>query len=224
MHHRRGFLVALGSAVAAGLAGCSGDGGPTTTAGETTATATTTTTTTTATTTTTTTTGSDAGGPRIPDGIESEPLPEEGDEQFLEGVETFEYDEASHVPADEDIAFETMPPTGGPHYNGVVPAGVYEEPRPLGELVHNLEHGHVVVYHDPTAITPDVTESLRRFVDNNDDFWAAMVAVPTPVEDPDAPYVLTAWGALLRLDGYDARVVRAFLAEYVGRGPENPVR
>jgi hypothetical protein len=29
---------------------------------------------------------------------------------------------------------------------------------------------------------------------------------------------------MLNLDKYDPQVVRAFLAEYLGRGPENPIR
>ncbi|TSA55267.1 MAG: DUF3105 domain-containing protein, partial [Dehalococcoidia bacterium] len=38
------------------------------------------------------------------------------------------------------------------------------------------------------------------------------------------PFILTAWDKMLKLDKYDPRVVTAFLAEYLGRGPENPIR
>jgi hypothetical protein len=48
--------------------------------------------------------------------------------------------------------------------------------------------------------------------------------VPNPADDPRAAYVLTAWRHRLTMDSYDEATVRAFLAEYLGRGPENPVR
>lgn len=179
-----------------------------------------------------TTDGTDDGGETTtgdgqadwPEGIESEPLPESGDEGFLSGVETFEIESATHVQSGTAIDYEQMPPVGGPHYSGWVDPGFYERSPPVGALVHNLEHGAVVVYYDPGAATDRATESLRAFAAEHTDPWAHVVVVPTPVEDPAAPYVLTAWGARLRLETYDARAVRAFLAEYVGRGPENPVR
>ncbi len=40
----------------------------------------------------------------------------------------------------------------------------------------------------------------------------------------DSPFILTAWDKMLKLDKYDPQVVKAFLAEYLGRGPESPGR
>jgi hypothetical protein len=48
--------------------------------------------------------------------------------------------------------------------------------------------------------------------------------IVVPSETIETPYVLTAWQAMLRMEEYDAETVRAFLAEYLGRGPEHPVR
>jgi hypothetical protein len=210
MHYRRDVVATAGLALVAGLAGCS-DGGE---AGDPEATE------------TDEDSGGDdgSGGEQIPEGIESESLPDEGDDTYLEGVEPEEHDRTDHVSSQADIEYDRVPPTGGPHYPSVVEPGVYDEPKSLGKLVHNLEHGHVVVYYDPDAITAAARESLERFADQYDDTWAAMVVVPHPGDDPQADYLLTAWGKRLTMDGYDARVVRAFLAEYVGRGPEYPVR
>lgn len=229
MHHRRDVIAAAGAALVAGLAGCSdgagtGDGGETETDdadpdGATTESATEATEPDDA--------GNDdsgAGGERIPEGIETESLPDEGDPTYLEGVESEEHGRTDHVSSQADLEYDRVPPTGGPHYADVVGPGVYDEPQSLGKLVHNLEHGHVVVYYDPEVITPAARESLERFAEQHGDTWAAMVVVPHPADDPEADYVLTAWGKRLTMDGYDARVVRAFLAEYVGRGPEYPVR
>lgn len=163
-------------------------------------------------------------GEVIPEGIESEPLADRGDQTYLQGVETHEYSNRQHVSRGTDIDFRTMPPTGGPHYGDVIRPGFYEDPQVLGALVHNLEHGHVVIYYDPAAMSPAVRASLRRFANQHTGAWQAVLVVPNPRDDPQSDYVLTAWGKLYRMDGYDARVVKAFLSEYLGRGPENPVR
>jgi len=157
-------------------------------------------------------------------GPETEPLPEAGDEDRLADVETVAVESRQHVGSDTDVDFAGSPPAGGPHYDGTVTAGFYESSVSLGELVHTLEHGAVVDYYDPSAPTDRVRDSLRLWASEHTDPWASFVAVPTPVDDPDHPHVLAAWGRLLRLAEYDAEAVRAFCAEFIGRGPENPVR
>lgn len=160
-----------------------------------------------------------------PSGVEGAELPQAGDEAALGDVQTFDSEGNEHVQQGTEVDYGTSPPTSGAHYAREASAGFYEETPPLGNLVHSLEHGFVVVYYDPAAITPEARASLEAFVAaHNDDPWAGVVVAPHPGEDPEAPYVLTAWQQMLRLDGYDAETVQAFLAEYLGRGPENPVR
>lgn len=160
-----------------------------------------------------------------PSGLEAEPLPENGDEAALADVEQFPSEGAQHVSSGTDVDYDTSPPTSGDHYSSPAEPGFYEETPPLGNLVHSLEHGHVVIYYDPGAITPEARQSLQEFVvANNDGPWAAVIVAPNPSDDPESPYVLTAWRNMLRLDGYNASTTRAFIAEYIGRGPENPVR
>ena len=157
-------------------------------------------------------------------GIESESLPENGDPSLLSDVERFPSEGTDHVQRGTEVEYETRPPTSGPHYGGVVEAGFYEEPQPAGDLVHTLEHGAVIAYYDPGALTDEAEESLTAWANNNTGTWRSFVAVPYRYDDPETPYALTAWRHLLRLDEYDAEVVRAFCAEFLGRGPENPVR
>lgn len=156
--------------------------------------------------------------------LEAQPLPDAGDDALLSGVQHFPSEGAAHVSSDTRVDYDTEPPTSGPHYNDWADPGFYEEPVPAGNLVHSLEHGNVVVYYDPAALTPEAEASLRAFARAHTDQWAAVVVVPNPTDDPASPYVLTAWRTTLRMDGYDAETVRAFLADYLGRGPENPVR
>jgi hypothetical protein len=164
------------------------------------------------------------GGGVSPDGVEAESLPDRGDDALLTGVERVPSQGTDHVPRETDLDYDRVPPLSGPHYAGTVDAGFYEETQPLGDVVHTLEHGAVVVYYDPGALTPAAERSLREWAVAHDGHWSSVVVVPNPDADPESAYVLTAWRTELRLDSYDPDVVRAFLAEYLGRGPENPVR
>lgn len=173
---------------------------------------------------TTTTPGPDGSTPSGP--VESWALYDSGNQTYLQGVQTYEYTNAQHVNRGTDLNYRTMPPTGGPHYGGTVDAspGFYEQTQNLGDTIHNLEHGHVVIYYDPGVVSGETKRSLREFAQAHTSGWAAVVVMPNPNDDPQSPVVLTAWGKMLRMDDYDPRVVHAFLSEYLGRGPENPVR
>ncbi|QZP36252.1 DUF3105 domain-containing protein [Halobaculum magnesiiphilum] len=151
-------------------------------------------------------------------------LPENGDPELLEDVESFPSEGVEHVERGTEVEYDTQPPTSGPHYSGVVEAGFYEEPQTMGDLVHTLEHGAIVAYYVPDALTDEARSSLETWANSHTGTWQSFVAVPNPYDDPQAPYTLTAWRHLLRMDEYDEDVVRAFAAEYIGRGPENPVR
>ncbi len=168
--------------------------------------------------------GGGGGGGADPAGLEAEPLPDSGDQALLEDVESYESQGRNHVSGGTDVDYDTVPPTSGPHYGDWVPPGFYDQEQSYEELVHNLEHGHVVVYYDPAELSEEAEQSLREFVGAHDDDWAAVVVVPNPEDDPEATYTVTAWNNKLTMDEYDPEVVRAFLAEYIGRGPENSVR
>ncbi|UIO99656.1 DUF3105 domain-containing protein [Halobaculum sp. CBA1158] len=151
-------------------------------------------------------------------------LPENGDPELLSDVESFPSEGVEHVERGTDIEYDTRPPTSGPHYSGVVNAGFYEEPQAMGDVVHTLEHGAVVAYYAPDALTEEAESSLTEWANTYTDTWQSFVAMPYPYDDPEASYALTAWRHRLRMDEYDEDVVRAFAAEYIGRGPENAVR
>lgn len=166
--------------------------------------------------------GSPAGAE--PSGIESEPLPDRGDQSLLQDVQRYPSQGRDHVEPGTRVDYSTSPPTSGPHYADWTDAGYYEETPAAGNLVHSLEHGYVVIYYDPAALTPEAEASLRAFARNHDGRFRSVVVAPNPNDDPESAYVLTAWRVMLRMDEYDPETVRAFIAEYLGRGPEHPVR
>lgn len=151
-------------------------------------------------------------------------LPENGDPELLADVESFPNQGNQHVQRGTEVDYSTRPPTSGPHYSGVVEAGFYEEPQPMGDVVHTLEHGAIVAYYAPNALTDEARSSLQSWANDHTGTWKSFLAMPYPYDDPETPYALTAWRHLLPMDEYDADVVRAFAAEYIGRGPENAVR
>lgn len=156
--------------------------------------------------------------------LEAQPLPKRGDPELLKNVQSFPSEGTEHVSESTQLTYNTNPPTSGRHYGKETPGGFYVEPRPAGNLVHSLEHGAVVIYYDPAKLTDEIRQSLTRFVQAYRNPWASVIVVPNPDPQPDAPFILTAWTKMLKLDRYDIPTIRAFLAEYLGRGPENPVR
>jgi hypothetical protein len=151
-------------------------------------------------------------------------IPNEGDPAVLSDVTTEPAAGAQHVEPGTDIDYDTVPPTGGTHYGTTVSAGFYGEPQSYGALVHSLEHGAVIVYYDESALTEEAESDLRRYANTHTDPWQSFIAVPNPAADPAADFVLTAWEHRLTMDTYDGETVKEFTGEYLGRGPENPVR
>ena len=53
-----------------------------------------------------------------------------------------------HVPVGESVSYSTTPPTSGPHWPQWARCGIYREEVPDELVVHNMEHGNIVVsYH-----------------------------------------------------------------------------
>jgi len=149
-------------------------------------------------------------------------LPAHGDATLLMNVVSPPDEGRDHIWPDHPVEYKTMPPTSGPHFPDPTAPGFYTTRPAFGYLVHSLEHGSVVIYYDPSQLTPEIEKSLTAFITANSDPEVGIVAVPD--SDFKYPFVLTAWDKMLKLDKYDPKVVKAFLAEYLGRGPENPIR
>jgi len=170
------------------------------------------------------------GGGVDADGIEAADLNSTGDTQLLSAVEQFPSEGRAHIESGTDIEYNRTPPLSGTHYAQWSGGGFFEEPVAYGNLVHSLEHGAVIVYYDDGALGQAAGDdetaegSLREFVSTHDGRWRHVIVVPHPESDPQADFVVTAWRHRLYMDSYDDRTMHAFLSEFLGRGPENPVR
>jgi hypothetical protein len=87
------------------------------------------------------------------------------------------------------VKYSTNPPTSGKHYEVPAADGIYGDPPQDEQLVHNMEHGRVIIWVKPSA-PQDVRADIRAMVE--DDSYQ-MVLVPRP----NMPYEVaaTAWDA-----------------------------
>lgn len=148
-------------------------------------------------------------------------------EAGCEEPQTFEAQEGQHI--EEGSAhdpYNSNPPTSGPHYATPADTGFYPAPLETEQVVHNLEHGQIVIWYssDLSAQDQDLVEEITE------DERAATVAVPYDI-DPKYKLVLTAWnagegkddngtGILEGCTDISQEAVNEFRAAYQGKGPE----
>jgi hypothetical protein len=143
------------------------------------------------------------------------------------GVMTPEDQGQQHLNSGEVYAeYNTNPPTSGPHDPEPVPWGVYETgktPFPTKEnLVHNMEHGGVIVWYRPESLSAEQLDQLRRHAaDWIRDQRKKVVVLPF-TDLPDGTVVAaTAWTRLMTLDSFDLDKIGRFVTAFEGPGPEN---
>lgn len=111
-------------------------------------------------------------------------------------------------------------PTSGPHSPYDLTPGFYTKPQPRERLVHNLEHGNIVVYYDaPDRGTLKLLKSWARTFSGPMDG-----VVVAPMKGLGRKIVLTAWQKKLVLEPFDPVQAAVFIDAYRGRGPEAKVR
>ena len=127
-------------------------------------------------------------------------------------------------------SYNTWPPTSGPHHEQPAPFGMYSEPIEQYRLVHNLEHGGVVVQYGDD-VPPATVQALGEWYrdDPNGILVApfpelgrqfALAAWTTPENDPTKPGT----GVLAKCPRFDADAFDAFVDGYGFLGPERATR
>lgn len=141
--------------------------------------------------------------------------------------EEFPIAEAEHIPEGQKATnYNSDPPTSGQHYSQPAEAGFYEEALPDERLVHNLEHGHVVVYYNCTNLTEsacdDLKEGIRQAMNSagvvSSTQTLKIVAVPRP--DMQNMVTYTSWGRLYRAESFDQDEFLLFVEQNRNRAPE----
>ncbi len=141
----------------------------------------------------------------------------------LDTLEFFSDEGQEHVPDGTKVIYKTSPPTSGRHYARWLPPGVYEMEKATPELlVHNLEHGNVVIYFDRDQLPKQDLDTLLELPKKYPGQWDGVVLVNQ--KGSASPLIFTAWRAKMPLNGYDTKKADQFLDAFRGRGPEHPVR
>lgn len=112
------------------------------------------------------------------------------------------------------LAYNSNPPTSGPHWTGVAGPGIKDEPVPDELILHSMEHGAAVVWYREGLDQSDVDKITEAF--NNSSGKKIMLAR----KDLDVPVALTSWGYLLKLNTIDEGTVKEFIETNNDRAPE----
>jgi hypothetical protein len=131
-----------------------------------------------------------------------------------EGVRTFPVAGQDHIdPGEQPDNWNSNPPTSGDHLATPLPPGVYQTDQDMRALVHNQEHGYVVILYK--GIPPDQVDQLRQFVEARD--GSKLVLAPWSALESNG-VALTAWQNLETLQRVNIDVVQAFVNDYMVPG------
>ena len=124
---------------------------------------------------------------------------------------------------EEGFRYNSFPPTSGPHFGIPAVYSIYEEPVPEIRLVHNLEHGAVVVQYG-SEVSPQTVQQIADWYAQSPE---GIIVAPLPASVPEAAappanaqsrIFLTAWTHLASCSAFDEDAFNNFLDDY--RGPE----
>jgi hypothetical protein len=130
---------------------------------------------------------------------------------------------------EEGFEYNTSPPTTGPHHPQWAIWDVYTEPVEQFRLVHNLEHGGVIIQYGsdvPQATVDEIVTWYREdpngiivapFPELGSQISLGAWVTPDPVPGEEAP---TGEGVLAKCSSFDEEAFDSFVDEYGFRGPE----
>ncbi|PTL71414.1 hypothetical protein C1I63_00120 [Rathayibacter caricis DSM 15933] len=121
----------------------------------------------------------------------------------IDGLQTFE-NEADHVTG--AVEYPQTPPAGGPHNAVWMNCGVYDQPVPNENAVHDLEHGAVWATYDPSLPQSEVDSLIAALPDT--------YTVVSPYEGLESPIVLSAWDAQVAIDSPEDPRIDAFVERF----------
>ena len=127
------------------------------------------------------------------------------------GVQTFPEAGRDHIgPGEQPDNWNSTPPTSGDHLATPLPPGVYNSEQDMRAMVHNLEHGYVVIVYK--GIGDDQVDQLRQFVEARD--GSKLVLSPWSGLKDDG-VALVAWRNLELLQRVNMDVVQAFVNDFM---------
>lgn len=151
----------------------------------------------------------------------NEPTPPEEDASAALPGDFFPEIGRSHLAAGQAFdAYTSNPPTSGPHAPSPAAWGISENPIAKETLVHNMEHGGVLVLYNCPDGCDDVTSQLEDYVSERLGRGDFLVMAPFP--GMDSRIALVSWTRLDTFDELDIDRVDRFADAHLCRyDPEN---
>ena len=124
----------------------------------------------------------------------------------------------AHVGPTVTVDYSTSPPTSGDHWATPASCGFYEEGLADEQIVHNLEHGNIVISYNLSG-----EGEVNQLKDALDDVGLSEIWGVARAYDkiPSGTIVLAAWGVMDTMEGVDGERINTFFETYSGAlGPE----
>jgi hypothetical protein len=149
-------------------------------------------------------------------------LPDDGQTHITEGTDCRSSAGAAECGTDP---YSSLPATSGPHWGTPANWGVYSTPQAESQLIHNLEHGGVVIWYDPEQVDAEGVAELEQFVRTQNASGVSgrykFIVSPWGGAEPlPSPVVATSWRWLLELEEADTAAIDEFAREHYGVAPE----
>ncbi|MBF8282349.1 MAG: hypothetical protein A2W37_10930 [Chloroflexi bacterium RBG_16_63_12] len=135
---------------------------------------------------------------------------------------------SDHIPIGQPHApYNSNPPTSGPHYEQAAEVGFYDQAPPDEQLVHNLEHGHVIIWYNCGELTESQCSRLKSQIREvmasagNSLITGTPKLVAVPRTEMETQVALTTWGRLDKFGAFDRQRILNFIKFFRDKAPEN---
>ena len=126
-----------------------------------------------------------------------------------------------HIDNDQTVEYSTSPATSGDHWATPISCGFYEDGLSDERIVHNLEHGNIVVSYN--LASEEEVDRLRDALESigKNAIWGVARSYD---KIPSGTVALAAWGVLDTMQEVDEDRLKTFFDTYSGAmGPERIV-
>ena len=126
-----------------------------------------------------------------------------------------------HVDNDQTVEYSNSPATSGDHWATPISCGFYEDGLSDERIVHNLEHGNIVVSYN--LASEEEVDRLRDALESigKNAIWGVARSYD---KIPSGTVALAAWGVLDTMQEVDEDRIKTFFDTYsVALGPERIV-
>ncbi|MBA3757527.1 DUF3105 domain-containing protein [Candidatus Saccharibacteria bacterium] len=126
-----------------------------------------------------------------------------------------------HLAQGQTFNYSTVFPTSGTHAEQPAPWAAYKQEIPNEIVVHNMEHGGLVISYRPDM--PKATiEKLEKIFSkpySNPKFTPSK-AIVMPGSKNDRLIIIRSWNRILKLDSYNEKTLTDYYLKNVNKSPE----